>query len=183
MSLGTAQLKAGPRLRAVSKGLPGGIGMSAHPETQQAMVAKFTTAVSGPSLGSGVTKRTPTTEVQLALPASLLDRRVMAVLNRMEENLGAAISFEGLATSVNISPSRLRHLFKQQTGNTPLRQLKLMRLLRARELLQDSFLSLKQVMNLVGMTDISHFVKDYKRVHGETPGRTRRTCRADQAHE
>ena len=84
---------------------------------------------------------------------------------------------------LNISASRLRHLFKEETGNTPLHHLKIMRLLRARELLLDSFLSLKQVMNLVGITDISHFVKDYKILHGETPARTRTTYRGARSRE
>jgi len=54
-----------------------------------------------------------------------------------------------------------------------------MRLERAKELMQGSFLSVKEVMILVGMTDLSHFVKDYKNMHGETPGQTRRKYHQD----
>jgi transcriptional regulator GlxA family with amidase domain len=109
-----------------------------------------------------------------------LDRRVGVVLGWMEENLGMSVSPEAMAETVNISTSRLRHLFKEQTGNTPLHQLKLMRLQRARVLLQSSFLTLKQVMGRVGITDISHFVKDYKTMYGETPGQTRTSYHANQ---
>jgi transcriptional regulator GlxA family with amidase domain len=96
----------------------------------------------------------------------------MVALVWMADNLKSC-SLRKIAPALNISESRLRHLFKQETGNTALQQLKLMRLLRAKELLQESFLSLKQVMSLVGISDMSHFVKDYKRAHGETPGHTR----------
>jgi len=121
----------------------------------------------------------PTGIAHPELEGQQLDQRVRVVLSWMEENLGTVISLEVIAISLNISVSRLRHLFKEETGIAPLHQLKLMRLLRARELLRGSFLSLKQVANMVGLTDISHFVKDYKQVYGETPGQTRRTHHVD----
>jgi two-component system response regulator YesN len=93
----------------------------------------------------------------------------------MEESFSAGVSLEQMAVALNISASRLRHLFKQETGNSPSRYVKLMQLLQAKELMQHSFLSVKEVMTLVGLTDISHFVRDYKKLHGQTPGQTRKT--------
>src|SRR5687768_3187080 len=44
---------------------------------------------------------------------------------------------------------------------------------RARELLETSYLSVKQVMARVGVTDESHFVRDFKKACGLTPARYR----------
>jgi hypothetical protein len=44
---------------------------------------------------------------------------------------------------------------------------------RARELLETSHLSVKQVMARVGVTDESHFVRDFKKTCGLTPARYR----------
>lgn len=181
MSFGRSHLNVGPRLEPLSKRLPGSVVPSTQPGTRQVLVTRLEAAVTGISSEQGETAHRPTTIRNPGLQTEQFDRRVIAVLSWMEENLGTSVSLEGIAMSLNISVSRLRHLFKEETGNTPMHQLKLMRLLRARELLRDSFLSLKQVMNMVGIADISHFVRDYKRVYGETPGRARRTYGADEA--
>ena len=47
------------------------------------------------------------------------------------------------------------------------------RQLRAKELLASTFLSVKEVMSSAGLTDMSHFVRDYKLTFGETPSQTR----------
>jgi len=108
-----------------------------------------------------------------------LDRRIQVVLNWMNDNFTRELSLDTIAATVNLSPSHLRHLFKQEMRSSPTHILKLMRLERAKELMQGSFLSVKEVMILVGMTDLSHFVKDYKNMHGETPGQTRRKYHQD----
>lgn len=72
-----------------------------------------------------------------------------------------------------MSGSRLRHLFRTEMGTPPGRFLKLLRLQRAKELLRGSFLEVKEVATAVGFGDVSHFVRDYKMVHGETPSESR----------
>lgn len=44
---------------------------------------------------------------------------------------------------------------------------------RARQLLLNSFLSVKEIAGVVGINDISHFVRDYKALYGQTPSQTR----------
>ncbi len=80
---------------------------------------------------------------------------------------------ENLANTVRISPSRLRHLFRTEVGVPLGRYVKRLRLERARELLRDSFLEVKEVAAAVGFTDVSHFVRDYKLTYSERPSETR----------
>ena len=95
----------------------------------------------------------------------------------MSEDLSRDFDLKALAVSINLSPSRLRHLFKNETGLTPAQYLKHLRLDRARELLDGSFLRLKEVMPLVGIKDDSHFVRDFKKAHGLPPRRYRQQAR------
>lgn len=71
--------------------------------------------------------------------------------------------FNRLAESLNLSPSRLRQLFKEETGMSFRKYLRLVRLREAKRLLETSFLSLHEIAEQVGIHDISHFVKDFKK--------------------
>lgn len=103
-------------------------------------------------------------------------RRIHLVTRIMQTdptwNLDKLNSF---AASMNLSVSRLRHLFKEECGVPPSRYWKLLQLRKARSLLEESFLSVKQVMADVGLNDLSHAVRDYKAVYGLTPSQTRAT--------
>jgi transcriptional regulator GlxA family with amidase domain len=79
-----------------------------------------------------------------------------------------------IASSLNLSQSRFRHLFKQQLGVSPTHYFKIARLSQAEELLKSSFLTIKEVAVRVGVNDVSHFVRDYKALFGQTPSEARR---------
>jgi AraC family transcriptional regulator, arabinose operon regulatory protein len=98
-----------------------------------------------------------------------MDPRVRQAIDLLSEDLSRPLDFKALAASVNLSPSRLRHLFKDETGLTPAQYLKRLRIEGARELLDGSFLRLKEVMPRVGVNDESHFVRDFKKAHGLPP--------------
>lgn len=78
-----------------------------------------------------------------------------------------------LAARVNLSPSRFRDLFSAQTGVGPAQYLQGLRLRRARLLIERTFLTVKEVMALVGYNDPSHFSRDFRRYHGVAPSSLR----------
>lgn len=80
-----------------------------------------------------------------------------------------SLEFRELAKIVNLSPSRLRHLFKTETGRTPAQYLKHLRLQKAELLLSTTFLTVKEIVNRVGLNTGSHFVREFKKVYGVTP--------------
>ena len=98
-----------------------------------------------------------------------MDQRVQAVIRLMEENLRAELPLGRLAEAVNLSPSRLHQLFRNETGTSPARHLKSLRLARAQQLLETTFLSVKEIRSTVGMDDESHFTRDFRRAYGCTP--------------
>ena len=102
-----------------------------------------------------------------------MDARVCQVISRMKGCLNQAPPLADLARAVNLSPSRLNALFKEETGLPPAKYLRLLRLHEARRLLETTFLSVKQVMARVGVADESHFVRDFRKAFGMTPARYR----------
>jgi transcriptional regulator GlxA family with amidase domain len=105
-----------------------------------------------------------------------VDRRVQIVITLMENHLHRDLSLEEMAQSVNLSASRFRHLFKAEVGVSPVRHLRLLRMQRAREMVETTFLSMKEIMSMVGVSDKRHFAEDFKRAYGLTPAKYRIKC-------
>jgi len=102
-----------------------------------------------------------------------MDRRIQIVREAIEKDFKRAWTIADLAQLVNLSASRLRHLFKSETGETPTQFLKEVRLRDAERLLVTTFLSVKEIMNRVGFLDESHFGHEFKRMYGLAPSKYR----------
>ena len=92
----------------------------------------------------------------------------------MLSNLQHSPTIEEMARLVNLSESHLQQLFKSVVGMSPIQYLQDLRLEKARELLEDSFLQIREIGFKVGMSDQSHFIHDFKRKYGMTPSEHRR---------
>jgi AraC family transcriptional regulator of arabinose operon len=77
------------------------------------------------------------------------------------------------AATLNISLSRLRHLFKQETGMSFGSFVKRVHLDCAKKLLLSSSLLVKEVASECGFNDVSHFVRDFEAIYGESPAKFR----------
>jgi transcriptional regulator GlxA family with amidase domain len=106
-----------------------------------------------------------------------IDQRVESVIALMRADLRRGLSLARMAQSVRLSPTRLCCLFKVETGLPPARYLKKMRMHDAAGLLVRTLLSVKETMASVGLTDESHFVKDFKRIYLVTPTQYRKQHR------
>ncbi|MNL70597.1 Arabinose operon regulatory protein [compost metagenome] len=89
----------------------------------------------------------------------------MLIGQRYSENLSAADIAEG----VYLSPTYVRLLFKQETGETLFEYLTKVRIEQAKNLLKDPQNKLYEVCYAVGYTDPSHFSKLFKKITGSTP--------------
>ena len=99
-----------------------------------------------------------------------MDRRVQAIIDYMLEDLSRPFRLEDMAQSVNLSASRLQHLFKADTKMTAAQYLKSLRMQRAKQLIDSTFLNTKEIMQRVGIKDESHFVREFKKIYGLPPG-------------
>jgi len=87
----------------------------------------------------------------------------------MKDDLRRDLPLGELARAVNLSTSRLQCLFKAETGSTPARYRRLLRIEKAKDILATTLLSVRQVRTRVGLNDRSHFERDFKKIYGLTP--------------
>lgn len=98
-----------------------------------------------------------------------LDKRVEKIIQMMRDDVRGELSLGEFAQSVNLSVWRLCHIFKSDVGMPPIRFLRQLRMERAKDLLESSFLSVKEIAFQVGLNDESHFVRDFKSTYGYSP--------------
>ena len=99
--------------------------------------------------------------------------RVKRVIELMQDDPSRNFTLGKMAESVNLSPPYFCYLFKSITGVPPAKYLKSLRLEQAAMLLRTTFLSVKEIVGRVGLSDESHFVRDFKRSYGLTPSEYR----------
>jgi len=107
-----------------------------------------------------------------------VDARVQTTIETMHRLVSDRLSIRTLSKSVNLSPARLRQLFKEGTGRSPVQYLRDLRLQVARDLLGSTFLRIKEVAFLSGAQDLSHFMRQFKKQCGVTPSEFRSRCEA-----
>ncbi|CDN51917.1 GlxA family transcriptional regulator [Neorhizobium galegae] len=104
------------------------------------------------------------------------DPRITSVLITMEQNLEGDLSLSGLAKSVGLSRRQLERLFEEKAGSSPGAAYRMIRLERAKELLQNTNRATIDVAFDVGFVSASHFTKAFKQVFGQTPSSLRASC-------
>lgn len=102
------------------------------------------------------------------------DYRILKLIKIVNAKFHEDFDFNQLADTLRLSPSRLRHLFREETGMSFRKYLRLVRLRRAKHLLETTLLRLDEIAEQVGIQDISHFVKDFKKQFGLPPESYRR---------
>ena len=103
------------------------------------------------------------------------DRRVQAIRVLLEGSFHRKLGLREMSETVNLSPWRLAHLFKSETGMSPQRYLTLVRLQRAKDQLESTFLSIQEIGAAVGIPNPSQFTKSFKAAYGMTPVEYRKT--------
>jgi AraC family transcriptional regulator, arabinose operon regulatory protein len=103
-----------------------------------------------------------------------MDPRVERIISIIKDDLSKDVPLDEFARTVNLSSSHLNHLFKQAVGLTVTKYIRLLRMERAKGLLETTFLTVKEIGSECGLKDESHFVQNFKAAHGFTPLRYRR---------
>jgi AraC family transcriptional regulator of arabinose operon len=101
--------------------------------------------------------------------ATQLDPRIRNALDFLGTHTHEPFSEERLSRASGLSASRLRHLFRVQTGNSPRRYLEEQRLRRARDLLAMSSQTIGEIALELGFTTPFYFTLRFKKQTGESP--------------
>jgi AraC family transcriptional regulator of arabinose operon len=103
-----------------------------------------------------------------------IDARVRRAMAHLLENLSEPVSLADLADVAGLSPSRLSHLFREQTGQTPQQFQEKARLDRARQLLSLTGRTVAAVAEEVGFASPFYFTLRFKKHTGLSPTEWRR---------
>ena len=114
-----------------------------------------------------------------ALKQKCSDPRMRAAIEfLLAHDLRREFRTEDLSQHLNLSTSRVLHLFHDYFGFSPSQALKSLRMRKAKELLS-TFMRVKEIMATVGIHDPSHFMRDFRQMHGQSPSQLRKRLQED----
>jgi len=102
-----------------------------------------------------------------------MNPKVRIIVEFMKTNLRCHLPLREIAKLVGLSHSRIEILFKTELGRSVMQYHKELRLEKARKLLENPSLKIKQVRLEIGYQDHSHFFRDFKAHFGMTPSQYR----------
>lgn len=110
-------------------------------------------------------------------PASKLndEDRFLEVIQFMEEHVSRKMTREDLARIVHLHPGYFNRVFKQTYGMSPVQMLKMLRLRKAVQLLDEQGNTLEWISAVCGFGDAAYFSKVFKESAGKTPGEYRKS--------
>lgn len=114
---------------------------------------------------------------QQGILAALFDPRIGKALNQIHDQPQQEWTLEQMAQTAGMSRTGFSELFKELTGQTPVRYLAEWRMLQASELLRTTDLSVISIAEQCGYTSDVSFRKAFKSITGQAPGAVRRSGR------
>lgn len=103
------------------------------------------------------------------------DPRIQEILDWMERHYAEPVSVERIAKHVCLSPSRLAHLFKEQTGETLMERMTKIRLRHAERRLLSSAATVTEIAMESGFNSPEHFSRQFVKHYNTTPQRYRKS--------
>lgn len=106
------------------------------------------------------------------------DEDIVEAQQWLQANHASEVHLSEVAALCGMSVRSFNRRFKSATGETPLQYLHQLRIQGAKELLQNTNLSVGDVAYRTGYQDLAHFTRLFKRILGVTPSQYRTTVRA-----
>lgn len=102
------------------------------------------------------------------------DETIDFVFKLLENDSSAEISLEWIADRLNLTASYLSQYIKDKTGTTFSDHLNQVRIRKAKQLLDDTGLSINEISERLGYQNGTSFIRMFKKSIGETPGSYRK---------
>lgn len=100
-------------------------------------------------------------------------REIEAIKQYIYKNYNKDISVEQLADMVCLAPNYLSSIFKKETGENLSKFIKSYRMLKAKEMLDNTYEKIVNISNAVGYQNVSYFCKSFREYFGVTPQKYR----------
>jgi len=110
----------------------------------------------------------------MALQRNFADPLIQDAADWMAQHRTASASTRDIAAALHVSYRTLHRRFKAAAGMPPLAYLQALRVEQAKELLESPRLSLEQIVEKVGYSDVSAFRRLFARTTGLSPAQYRR---------
>jgi AraC family transcriptional regulator of arabinose operon len=98
-----------------------------------------------------------------------MDPRILDALDYLCRHLDQQVSLEALAQHCSLSASRLSHLFRDQVNTTPRKFHEQQRIMRAKQLLELTGMTISETAYAVGYENPLYFSLRFKLVTGQSP--------------
>lgn len=153
-------------------------------------VVRLDRGAEGPSFDRTDERRSPVPELaenaagkeEWRRPPCAMDRRVRAVVRWLIAEIANPLPLQQLAASVNLSSSRLEHLFRADVGVSITRFRQEQRVGEAARLLASTFEHVSQIAYATGFQSLSHFDRAFRQYQHVSPTRYRDTHRKIALH-
>lgn len=110
--------------------------------------------------------------IQKNIPKTIID-----ALNYLSDHIEENPSVKQLAKLCNISEVYFRKQFKCCMGMTPIQYRNLIRLDKARSLLEYGEISVQEISDILGYSTVSHFIKEFRNHYDSSPLQYRKQFR------
>lgn len=114
--------------------------------------------------------------LQLRLRTGIRDDLVLDAVARLDAGEEGQIAISAVAEGLGVTIERLERAFRAEVGLLPAEYHKRMKLKRARDLLEHSAMSIREIGLASGYQSFSSFVRAFRTVYGKTPGQLRRVA-------
>jgi two-component system, response regulator YesN len=101
---------------------------------------------------------------------SKMDRYFRKIESYVNENYMREITLELASEEINLSPTYINQILRNNTNRTFIQVLNETRVERASELLKDDDIKVKDIAEMVGFSSSKYFIKIFKEIKGVTPG-------------
>lgn len=96
-------------------------------------------------------------------------KSIEEVCRQMHTNFASNMPMQYYANICNLSESRFSHIFKEQTGESPMSYILNIKIESAKELLENTDLSILQISEMVGMQSQNYFSRIFKKYTSYSP--------------
>ncbi len=112
----------------------------------------------------------PETEKPLSVLKDRLDKNIVDdMIEYMNENINYRLEFPDFVKLVNISPTRLKAIFKQKTGMGVIQYFRFLKISRAKLYIRENDYNFTQIAQMLGYDSIHKFSRQFRAVEGMSP--------------
>lgn len=104
---------------------------------------------------------------------------VRAVSDYLDDHFMENLTLEELEETFHVSRFAISHVFKEETGFSPMKYVMMRRIGESQNLLMNTKMSIGDIGEQLGFTDNSHFSNTFKKYIGTTPGAYRKHFREE----